>query len=83
MTDDLTIQKAYDYWLIVWFYDDGEELHDPVPFTVGTDPHPWAESMFEYRKNKNATMQNGRVHICKGYKLLRLLPSEYSAEIEK
>lgn len=70
--NDLTIQKSYDYWLVVWFYNDDTELHSPTCFDVGVDPKPWADAMLIQKKNQSALLENGRLQICKGYRLIRL-----------
>lgn len=76
MENGLTIQKRYDYWLVVWFYNDDTELHTPTCFGVGVDPKEWADYVLIQKKNQCALLENGRLQVCKGYRLVKL-PCEY------
>lgn len=77
MTSDMTIdklQKQYDYWLIVWKTNDGEEVHQVANFQVGIHPKDYCE---EIMKSEATTGKDAKVKDpYSSYKLFRLLPSE-------
>jgi hypothetical protein len=62
------MNKNYDYWLVVWTYDNGEEVYEPVAFQVGLQPQPWCEALIE-QSNNTRDARRGRLH---SYKLYRL-----------
>lgn len=61
--------KKYDYWLIVWCDQNGNEVHEPAPFERGKHPKEWCEIMLD-RTNNTRSDRSPRYT---SYKIFRLI----------